>query len=179
MLKMNLAEKDLARFWSHVAKRGDDECWEWQASKVSNGYGQFQLNGKPVKAHRVAYVSSFGEIPVGLFLHHTCCKKSCCNPSHLQLVTQFQHEKITTALGQRPKGLNHIPAHGLKNGAYTHPECMLRGEQVTTSKLTKEKVVEIRHLRKQGIAQRVIAKLFGIGKTQVSRIEKREAWRDV
>lgn len=44
------------RFWEKVDKNGklilDTPCWEWTASKFSNGYGQFFDGINKIGAHR-------------------------------------------------------------------------------------------------------------------------------
>jgi hypothetical protein len=73
------------RFWDKVQKT--DTCWLWTASKTRKGYGQFALNGKMVSAHRLSYEDTFGPIPTGLKLDHTCHVKHCVKPQHLQPAT--------------------------------------------------------------------------------------------
>ena len=51
------------RFWAKVDRRGPDECWIWTAYRDPDGYGQFGLNGRNVKAHRYAYEQLVGPIP--------------------------------------------------------------------------------------------------------------------
>jgi len=75
-----------ARFWAKVDKRRPDECWEWQACKIS-GYGTFWMGGN-AQAHRASLILS-GQVPKdGDVTDHICCNKSCVNPSHLRFVTQ-------------------------------------------------------------------------------------------
>ena len=45
---MILTDKQLRRFWTKVDKKGEDECWNWTASKKDNGYGTFRINNKKV-----------------------------------------------------------------------------------------------------------------------------------
>lgn len=71
-----------ARFESRVQK--GDGCWEWQGNKDHYGYGAFSLDGKHVKAHRVAYELYQAPIPTGLALDHLCENKACVNPAHLE-----------------------------------------------------------------------------------------------
>ena len=43
------------RFWSKVDRKGPDDCWNWLAGNF-RGYGQFHLNGKTWRAHRLSLV---------------------------------------------------------------------------------------------------------------------------
>lgn len=75
------------RFWSHVNINDLFSCWEWNGACNENGYGNFSVKYKMYKAHRMAYILTFGNIPNGLFVCHKCDNPSCCNPSHLFLGT--------------------------------------------------------------------------------------------
>jgi hypothetical protein len=73
------------RFWSRVDKSGD--CWLWTSRVGGRGYGDFDVNGDGVAAHRVAYELVKGPIPEGLVIDHLCRNKLCVNPDHLEAVT--------------------------------------------------------------------------------------------
>ena len=74
------------RFWSKVVKT--ETCWIWKASLSVGGYGKFALpSRKLIPAHRYAYETLVGPIPVGLQLDHLCRNRACVNPSHLESVT--------------------------------------------------------------------------------------------
>lgn len=75
--------------WSKVNKT--ETCWLWTGQLDISGYGQILRNGKLFKTHRVAYELLVGPIPEGLTLDHVkdrgCQHRSCCNPAHLEPVT--------------------------------------------------------------------------------------------
>lgn len=80
-----------------LAKTGGDGCWEWGAP-VKHNYGRFRINGRVTLAHRFAYETFKGPIPDGLFLDHLCMNKHCCNPDHLEIVTQAENTRRYFAL---------------------------------------------------------------------------------
>lgn len=87
-------EIDHDRFWSQVDRRqySPGGCWEWIGCRWSNGYGQFWLNGKLLKAHRVAFLWAGGRFtkkkPFGL---HLCNNRACVNPAHVYAGNQKQN----------------------------------------------------------------------------------------
>lgn len=58
-------------------------CWIWQRSIDRNGYGRVGNT----KAHIQMYERFRGKVPSGLQLDHLCRQRSCCNPDHVELVT--------------------------------------------------------------------------------------------
>lgn len=40
-------------------------------------------------AHRIAYELVRGQVPEGLVLDHLCRNRACCNPDHLEAVTNY------------------------------------------------------------------------------------------
>jgi hypothetical protein len=53
--------KTAARFWSKVDRSGGpDACWPWTAGMFSTGYGAFKVDGRTLKASRMAYELSHG-----------------------------------------------------------------------------------------------------------------------
>ena len=65
-------------------------CWVWRRS-TSNGYGRFDLNGRRVRAHIIAFQLWRGAIPRGLVLDHLCRNRACSNPAHLEPVTNREN----------------------------------------------------------------------------------------
>lgn len=70
----------------------DDGCWVWTGSTINSGYGQLrhrQVGSSLV--HRIAYENLVGPVGPGLVLDHLCRVRRCCNPDHLEPVTQQQN----------------------------------------------------------------------------------------
>ena len=79
------------RFTSKFTIDAETGCWVWTASKTAKGYGRFYLDGRKQLAHRVAYAAFNGDIPDGRYLDHLCRNRACCNPEHLEVVTNREN----------------------------------------------------------------------------------------
>ncbi len=104
------------RFWDKVNKDGDN-CWEWQAA-TRDGYGMFWFNGKIVPAHRVSWELSFGKIPSGMQVLHTCDNRKCVSPLHFFLGTQADNLQDAVNKGH----LNRSEAGKRRNAQATRDE---------------------------------------------------------
>lgn len=86
---------DHARFWSYVDKDGANGCWVWTGAMCGaprgEGYGNINIGGRLVIAHRYAFEEIEGPIPNGLVLDHLCRNQRCVNPAHLEAVTQWEN----------------------------------------------------------------------------------------
>lgn len=85
--------------------RGDaDGCWLWTAYVDHGGYGVFRFNGRPNRAHRVAYELFLRPIDLGHHIDHLChtidltCREGtscrhrrCVNPHHLESVLPVEN----------------------------------------------------------------------------------------
>lgn len=95
-----LTNESVMRFWRLVDIGPANQCWLWKGSTtVSKGfaYGAWEYCGLVYKPHRIAYTLLVGPIPEGLTLDHVrdrgCVSKLCCNPKHLEPVTQSVNTK--------------------------------------------------------------------------------------
>lgn len=159
--------KDIKRFWVKVAITADDEkCWEWQACKTSDRYGQIWMGHKIDLAHRVSWEIENGEIPNGLWVLHECDNPACVNPKHLFLGTNQDNIIDKVNKGRQSKG----EQHGIK----------IRGEQQGSHKVTADKVKIIRQRYAEGgITQMELAKEYGLKQPQISSIIRREFWKHI
>ena len=63
-------------------------CWAWQGAIIADGYGAKYFGDNRVLAHRLYYEAVHGSVPEGMTLDHLCRNRACCNPEHLEVVTQ-------------------------------------------------------------------------------------------
>lgn len=153
--EVELTDKDVARFWSKVDRRGADECWEWKANKTQKGYGQIGVGKRLASAHRLSYAISKID-PVGSLVCHRCDNPACVNPKHLFLGSpsdnmQDMVEKVRAKFG----------------------------EQSYSSKLTADDVLRIRELRAGGKTYREIGEEFGISDGHAANIATGNAWSHI
>lgn len=142
------------RFWSKVDIRGDDECWEWLAGKDKNGYGIIQLNGRSVKAHRIAYLLRYGLIDNNLLVCHKCNNRSCENPAHLYQGTPQDNATDRVNADKHPKG-----------------------ERNYSAKLAEQQVIKIIELLKNGKSHKFIAEAYKVSKGAIRNINKMKSWK--
>lgn len=73
-------------FWRRVAVRGPDDCWPWTGARAGKmRYGCLWWADRVRVAHRVAWELTYGPIPPGVQVCHSCDNPPCCNPAHLFL----------------------------------------------------------------------------------------------
>lgn len=153
-------------------KLGDGECWEWKASKFRDGYGQFGYKSKNWRAHRFAYMLSYGDFPIDLCVCHKCDNPPCVNPAHLFLGTNADNIRDRHNKGRDGKPI------GENNWAHAHPE-HFQGERNASSKLKVADILEIRKLRVDGHSFEEISIKFGIARSAVHNIVTRRRWKHV
>lgn len=67
--------------------KAENGCWLWAGYRAPDGYGQVKAG----MVHRLMYEHLVGPIPDGLVLDHLCRVRWCCNPAHLEPVTQGEN----------------------------------------------------------------------------------------
>lgn len=83
------------RFWTKVEVGSAAECWAWLGGKVPSGYGMLRLpEGRLTQVHRIAYTLQVGPIPEGACVHHTCRRRDCVNPLHLEVMDHREHARL-------------------------------------------------------------------------------------
>jgi HNH endonuclease len=99
-MKAKLFDERLpASFWDKVSPEPNSGCWLWMGAKIPTGYGKFRNGSRAMLAHRHAYLVMVGSIPDELVCDHMCHVRSCCNPSHIRIVTQQENVNNTSTAG--------------------------------------------------------------------------------
>jgi hypothetical protein len=121
----------VSRFWSRVNKNGSmpshvpmiGNCWEWEDSVFSSGYGRMWFKGKSQRAHRVSFFIHNGKM-VDLVMH-ACDNQLCVRPSHLKEGTPLLNIRDAISKGRKiPPPLHDLCALGHPysgNNLYTSP----------------------------------------------------------
>jgi len=107
MLEINLTQKDIDRFYSHIItdwKNCPDDCWKMDYTPDRNGHYNIGINNTPHKAHRISYYIYNGKIPNDLLIRHTCNNPSCVNPNHLLPGTVQDNSDDMVAANRQAKG---------------------------------------------------------------------------
>ena len=120
------------RFYSKVDRDGPGGCWRWIGGTFpanSARYGSFNFRKKTITAHRMSFILSKGEIPVGLHVDHICRNTLCVNPDHLRAISPKENVLIgvgVTAVNHRKTkcGRGHsLSAENLILNRRGHREC--------------------------------------------------------
>lgn len=141
-------------FWARVTKKGEQDCWEWSASRDVSGYGIFTFLNIRYLANRVALDLTIG--PSHLFALHSCDNPPCCNHNHLRWGTQQENM-----------------AEAIERGRRTYPS-LENGYRAT---LTNQQVSEIRCLLGEE-RQIDIAKQFNVKRSLIADISAGRSWRN-
>jgi DNA-binding transcriptional regulator YiaG len=158
-----LSKSDLERIISKIDKDCLNEynCWIWKGTiqdhkGKGHQHGVIWYNKKYVQIHRIMYHNFIEDVPEykpnGLIVLHKCSHENngrCINPCHLKLGTS--RENTNDAMISKTLTL------------YEH------NEKNSMSKLTNDKIKEIRNLKNSNFTQKQIANMYGINQSQISR----------
>lgn len=147
------------RFWVRVKVGSESDCWEWTGHRHPKGYGAFKgPNGKLMKAHRIAYQMTKGNIPDGLLCMHSCDNPPCCNPAHLSVGTDSEN-------------MTQMHERGRANRAV--------GSKHHNARLMEADVAAIKRRLAVGESQIAIANDYGLHRQTVHQIKSGRLWKHV
>jgi hypothetical protein len=110
-------------------------------------------------------------------IHRLVASAFIDNPQYLPQVNHIDADKQNNTVDNlewvtAQQNVDHAMSHNLQNFAW--------GDQLPQATLTKDQVVEIKKLLKEGkLNQREIARLFGVGKNAIWFIAKGLTWKKV
>lgn len=161
-------------FWEKVnCTNSPDECWEWQASTNKDGYGNFNFNGKPERAHRVAYYLTHGTIKEGMRVLHSCDNPRCCNPSHLREGTQAENVADCVRRGR---------ARGSSMPGELNPMAKLDWAKVRSIRSEYQNRGQYPHGNNHSgsipLSQKSIAKKYGVAQSLIGLITRNLIWKE-
>lgn len=152
--------KSLAvRFWPKVMRRGANECWLWLGATFQGTYGAVWVNQqhRAVRAHRVAYLLTHGDIPKGRMILHRCGNKQCVNPLHLYAGGAQENAQDAIRLGHWPDN---------------------RGERHGAAKLTSAQVRFVRRTHTRGILA-ALSRKWGVSHSLLYMVRAGKRWTRV
>lgn len=134
-------------------------CKIHHGSKDRQGYGYRKIQGKTVKAHRLAYANKIGisifDLPSSTLVRHTCDNPSCIEESHL-------------IAGSHADNMEDMVTRGRS----------VIGEKKNTAVLTESLALQILSEYTGAYGQRnQLAKKYGLNHNVVYRLIAKKTWR--
>ena len=159
------------RFWDKVFSSPDGH-WYWMGYRKRGGHGAYGGKGKGeygeleiagrrhYRAHRFAWMLTYGPIPLGQHVLHRCDMRPCVRPDHLFLGTHLENIADAVAKGR----MGGPTWNGVENGR---------------AKLTEYDVQMIRAAKYSRGLCRVLARKYGVSDGLISHIRTRRIWRHI
>lgn len=126
-------------------------CLEWAGSRWADGYGRLGN----ARAHRAVWEATYGPIPRGVVVMHSCDNKPCVRLAHLSLGTAADNSRDRDAKGR---------GYG--------------GERHHSAQLSRADVRRIRsRYGSGGISQQALADEYGVSQVAIGKIVRRVTWK--
>lgn len=141
------------------------DCIEWKGGKSPKGYGNSSFNGRPCRAHRLAYCVANGlslDDIKGKLVRHTCDNPGCVNPKHLLLGSDLENYRDAVDRNRR-----------------TDRQTFPVGKDHPKARLVEKDVHSIRAMLGDGSDVSEVARIFSVGRTTIRAIRDGITWRHV
>lgn len=160
-LQQSYEDHLLEKFWSKVARAGEDECWLWKGNVSNFGHGIMCRTKDGITshegAHRFIYYQAFPNTPKSAHICHHCDVPSCVNLKHL-----YAGSAVTNVRDRHSRGRN------------------AQGELCGTAKLSKEDVLTIRAFFDANMYNaELLAKRYKVSVGCVESAARRKSWRHI
>ncbi|RYG90144.1 MAG: HNH endonuclease, partial [Alphaproteobacteria bacterium] len=117
------------RIWEKLV-HADSDSWVWHGTRTPQGYGVTTFGReRRTTVHRLMFQTFKGEIGGGLVIDHLRRNRACCNPEHLEAVTNAENLR-------RGEGGGVVRAIAAARAAQTH---CLRGHPLSGGNLRASK----------------------------------------
>jgi len=146
----------MERFLESFDRDGENQCWNWNKSVTSAGYGLItDETGKQIGSNRASWILHNGPIPKGMVICHKCDNRLCVNPSHLFVGTQRDNVRDCINKGRRND---------------------VRGEMRPNARLTQAAVRFIRRTHRPVVE---LARCYGVSVPTIRDVKSHRYWRHV
>ena len=151
--KRNMTDDEFWEWFTAKLIPANDGCLEWSGCRFTQGYGVVRMDGKNIRANRMALEHALGRpIREGMYALHSCNNPPCCNPEHLREGTNQENVDDKLRSDRQP-----------------------RGEMNGKAKLTIEQVNEIKQ-NQDGLTQYQLAELYGVKRPCIAKIQRGKTW---
>lgn len=128
----NVSDKTCKRIFSKIKILVPQACWVWTGATSGRGhYGNVRVNTIGYHTHRFMYAWLVSPIPRGKgknipVLDHSCRNRLCCNPDHLQLISDTKNIlKGNGVTAQKARQTTCAKGHPLPPSINGHRRCMI------------------------------------------------------
>lgn len=136
-----MTKPPIDRVLTRTVEDPNSGCWNFQGALNNHGYGYVGSGGhqgRKLYVHRATFEFFVDEIPSGLVLDHLCRNPKCCNPWHLEPVTQRENLRrgrgfagLNAQKDACPQGHPYVPGNinWSKDGYRACLECKKLGQR--------------------------------------------------
>lgn len=147
-------------FYSQVTVPNNNGCMFWLGSKNKKGYGQINVNNKPMLSHRFSYMLHYGAFDNQLCVLHKCDMPSCVAPEHLFLGTKKDNMRDCANKGR------------LKTPNY-------KGQNSSSAKLLDCEIPIIRKKLKNGLSCKFLGEFYNVHPDTILSIKIGRTWSHI